>query len=449
MQAGYDPILVALSVLIATIASFVALDLAGRVTAARAGLRRAWLAGGSLAMGIGIWSMHFVGMLAFRLHAGPSDVPMAYDIPLLALSIVVAVAASWVALIVVSRQELRWPALLAGGLAMGGAIAGMHYIGMASMRMPAELAFSRPLVVASVAIAVAASFTALTLAFRFRSDDTPAVYRRRALAAIVMGAAIAGMHYTAMTAARFSLPGVDLRVHADHVLATVGLATAVVASTLTVLALALGGAMIDRRLRRELAHAEESARLYRLAETARFEVERANARLTERTQELELRIAESQSLTRELEQANDELVRAVAEAARARESAAFLEEASRILTGTLSDERMLSALTRHCVPLLADYCSVDMLTADGSIQRVETTHVDPAKERIVRDVWRRYPYDPEERVGVPEVLRTGQPMLTEWFGEEAIAAFARDEEHLRLMMQLRPQSFMCAPLVAR
>jgi signal transduction histidine kinase/NO-binding membrane sensor protein with MHYT domain len=428
MQATYNPTLVALSVLIATVASFVALDLAGRVTAARAALRRAWLAGGSLAMGIGIWSMHFVGMLAFGLHANGNSVPAAYDIPLLALSVVVAIAASCVALIVVSRKGLPWPALLAGGLAMGGAIAGMHYIGMASLRMSARLSYSGPLVAGSIVIAVAASFTALTLAFRFRSDETPSGHRRRALAATLMGGAIAGMHYTGMAAARFAQPTQDLRVDADHVLATSGLAAAVVASTLAILALALTGAMIDRRLRRELAHAEESARLYRLAESARLEAERANARLTERTAELEVRIAE---------------------AARVRQSAAFLEEASRILTSTLSDQRMLSTLTRHCVPLLADYCSVDMLTADGRIERVETSHVDPAKERIVRDLWQRYPYDPEDRVGVPEVLRTGEPQLSEWFGEEAIAAFARDEEHLRQLLVLAPHSFVCVPLVAR
>jgi signal transduction histidine kinase/NO-binding membrane sensor protein with MHYT domain len=428
MQATYNPTLVALSILIATIASFVALDLAGRVTAARATLRRAWLAGGSLAMGIGIWSMHFVGMLAFGLHAGGRDVPMAYDIPLLALSVVVAIAASWVALIVVSRKELPWPALLVGGLAMGGAIAGMHYIGMASLRMSAHLTYSRPLVVASIAVAVAASFTALTLAFRFRSDESPSGHRRRAIAATVMGAAIAGMHYTAMAAARFDLPTLDLRVHSDHVIATSGLAAAVVASTLTILALALTGAMIDRRLRRRLAHARENERLYRLAESARLEAERANARLIERTAELEVRIAE---------------------AARARQAAAFLEEASRILTGTLSDQRMLSTLTRHCVPQLADYCSVDMLTTDGRIERVETSHVDPAKERIVRDLWQRYPYEPEDRVGVPEVLRTGEPLLVESFGEEAIAAFARDDQHLRQLLVLGPKSFMCVPLVAR
>jgi signal transduction histidine kinase/NO-binding membrane sensor protein with MHYT domain len=428
MQATYNPTLVALSVLIATIASFVALDLAGRVTAARATLRRAWLAGGSLAMGIGIWSMHFVGMLAFGLHAGGNDVPTAYDIPLLALSVVVAIAASWVALIVVSRKELPWPALLLGGLAMGSAIAGMHYIGMASLRMSAHLSYSRSLVVASIAIAVAASFTALALAFRFRSDESPSGRRRRLIAATVMGAAIAGMHYTGMAAARFALPARDLRVDSDHVLATSGLASAVIASTLTILALALTGAMIDRRLRRELAQAEENARLYRLAESARLEAERANARLTERTAELEVRIAE---------------------AARARQSAAFLEEASRILTSSLSDQRMLSTLTRHCVPLLADYCSVDMLTADGRIERVETSHVDPAKERIVRDLWQRYPYEPEDRVGVPEVLRTGEPLLAEWFGEEAIAAFARDDQHLRQLLVLGPKSFMCVPLVAR
>ena len=171
MTGRYEPTLVTLSVVIASLASYVALDLAGRVTAARGRALAAWLLGGSLAMGIGIWSMHFVGMLAFSL-----PVPVAYDIPLLVLSVTVAVGASVLALAVVSRGALGVPSLALAGLSMGAAIAGMHYVGMASMR-PGPAGYTLSLVVASVAVDVVASWAALSLAYRLRQEETRAGLR--------------------------------------------------------------------------------------------------------------------------------------------------------------------------------------------------------------------------------------------------------------------------------
>jgi NO-binding membrane sensor protein with MHYT domain len=153
MTGSYRPLLVVLSVVVASAASYAALDLTGRVAAASGRPRVGWLVGGSLAMGIGIWSMHFTGMLAFRLHApggpglAPATVPMLYDTRLLLLSVVVAVLASALALAVVGRPTgsaaslgARFGATLGGaGLAMGAAICGMHYLGMASLRLPAAL----------------------------------------------------------------------------------------------------------------------------------------------------------------------------------------------------------------------------------------------------------------------------------------------------------------------
>src|SRR5436309_15780558 len=134
MHGSHESPLVALSVLIAICASYTALTLAGRVSVARGRSRLAWLFGGSVAMGSGIWSMHFIGMLAFHL-----PVPISYDVPLILLSVVVAIAASLLALVVVSRARLRVTALVPAGIMMGGAIAGMHYIGMASVRADARL----------------------------------------------------------------------------------------------------------------------------------------------------------------------------------------------------------------------------------------------------------------------------------------------------------------------
>ena len=133
MIGSYDYRLVGLSVLIAVFASFAALDLAGRTTAASGRVRLAWLAGGAMAMGAGIWSMHYIGMLAFTL-----PVPVLYDWPTVLLSLIAAVFASAVALFVVSRNTMSWARALAGSAIMGGGIATMHYTGMAAMRLAAH-----------------------------------------------------------------------------------------------------------------------------------------------------------------------------------------------------------------------------------------------------------------------------------------------------------------------
>src|SRR5437588_8392027 len=132
MIGFYDSHLLMLSVVIAICASYAALDLAGRTTAASGRIRLAWLAGGAAAMGLGIWSMHYIGMLAFSL-----PVPVSYDWPTVLLSLLAAVFASAVALFVVSRQRMGWLRALMGSAIMGSGIATMHYTGMAAMRLSA------------------------------------------------------------------------------------------------------------------------------------------------------------------------------------------------------------------------------------------------------------------------------------------------------------------------
>src|SRR5258707_6115637 len=122
MIGHYAHRLVALSVLIAVFASYAALDLAGRTTAASGKVRLAWLAGGATAMGAGVWSMHYIGMLAFSL-----PVPVFYDWPTVMLSLMAAIFAAAVALFVVSRTKMAWPQALAGSAIMGIGIATMHY----------------------------------------------------------------------------------------------------------------------------------------------------------------------------------------------------------------------------------------------------------------------------------------------------------------------------------
>ena len=250
LDGWYSPLMVALSVVIAILASYTALDLAARVNAARGRNHVAWVVGGAIAMGVGIWSMHFVGMLAFHL-----PVPIAYSAGLVFLSALVAIVASALALYVVSRPRLGVGLLVLSSLWMGPAIAGMHYIGMAGMRVDARLSYEPRLVAASVAIAVIASFGALWLAYRFRADESRRTRLRRFAGGIVMGGAIAGMHYTGMAAAIFTANGQTGHLSGGLV-ATRGLTLAVAIGTVLILALGLMGAKMDRWFRDRLEHEE-------------------------------------------------------------------------------------------------------------------------------------------------------------------------------------------------
>jgi two-component system sensor histidine kinase/response regulator len=196
LVATYDIRLVALSVGIAICASYVALDLAGRVNAARNNARIAWLIGGAVAMGTGIWSMHFIGMLAYRL-----PVQVYYHVPTVILSLVAAIAASFVALFMVSRPSVSVLHVIVGSLLIAGGISGMHYTGMAAMRLPAMHQWDPTLVVMSVAVALIVALAALGLTFMFREEGHDQVLK--GICAIIMGFAVPAMHYTGMAAVSF------------------------------------------------------------------------------------------------------------------------------------------------------------------------------------------------------------------------------------------------------
>jgi PAS domain S-box-containing protein len=197
MTGAYDYREVARSVLIAVAASYVALDLAGRVTSTRGRTRLAWWAGGSLAMGIGIWEMHLKGMQAFHL-----PVSVAYHWPTALAALLLAIFASAVSLFVASRQKMGRGEAVTGSIVMGGGIAGLHYTFMAAMRLPAITVYSPLIVAISILLAVAFSLIALLMAFGLREEEKWTVWRRFG-SAIVMGAAISAMHYTGMAAATF------------------------------------------------------------------------------------------------------------------------------------------------------------------------------------------------------------------------------------------------------
>lgn len=248
----HNTALVYLSVIIAILSSYIALDLSNALAMAKQRARWIWLAGGSLAMGIGIWSMHFVAMLAFSIP----NTPIAYDVPLLILSILVAVSASALTLSIVSRKEISMKAYILGSLTMGAAIAGMHYIGIASMRLAATIMWDMRYVYISLVIAVVASFVALLLAFKLRNEDSKKGFIFRLAGAIIMGFAISGMHYTGMMGMHF-MPSATLIIEDDQLLATTGLATSVIVGTLVILFIALVGSILDRALSRRIAISEK------------------------------------------------------------------------------------------------------------------------------------------------------------------------------------------------
>lgn len=199
MTGTYNGWLQLLSFVVAVIASYVALDLASRVSSSSERVAKYWLTAGAISMGTGIWSMHFVGMLAFKL-----PIQMGYDVPLTLASMAIAVLASGFALFTINRNTLSRLRLLTSGLLMGLGIASMHYVGMAAMRMSPAIEYDPLLFVLSVVIAIAASVTALRICFTLRSDAIAHIAGKRSGAAVVMGIAIVGMHYTGMAAARFA-----------------------------------------------------------------------------------------------------------------------------------------------------------------------------------------------------------------------------------------------------
>jgi diguanylate cyclase len=242
----HNPTLVFLSIVIAIFASYTALDLASSISIVKGKIRWFWLLGGSLAMGVGIWSMHFIGMLAWSLHG----IDIYYDVPLVFLSIFVAILASALALYLISTKDSPGPRIyILGGLVMGSAIAGMHYIGIWSMRMNATIEWDLLYVLASLLIAFIASFGALAVAFRLRGDISLKGFTYRGLGGTMMGFAIAGMHYTGMAAMNI-IPTHKIFETTDDLLATNGLATAVIIGTILILSVALTGSNIDRALAR-------------------------------------------------------------------------------------------------------------------------------------------------------------------------------------------------------
>ena len=242
LAGAYDYRLVTISVVIALLAAYAALDLAGRVTASRGFVRSIWLIGGACSLGLGIWSMHYIGMEAFLL-----PVPVLYDWPTVFLSMFAAIAASGLALFIVSRSKMSILTACIGSIFMGSGIATMHYVGMEAMRLPAMCQYNLKIVSLSVVLAIVISFVALLLTFSIR-DQAESFSWRKSICAVVMGLAIPIMHYVGMAAVTFTAMPLDPNSlkHAIGIsslgLAGIGLVTAFVLIFVYI------SAMLDRKL---------------------------------------------------------------------------------------------------------------------------------------------------------------------------------------------------------
>jgi len=254
LNGQYDWALVALSISLAIGASYTALDLAGRTAHTSGRVRVAWLSGGAFSMGLGIWAMHYIGMLAFKL-----PIPVSYDILIVLFSLLAAVGASAVALAVVGRKVLTGGYLAGGSLAMGAGIVVMHYSGMSAMRLAADMTYSPWLVTISVVLAVAVSYAGLRLSFRLRDQSSDPAWLRCG-AACLMGLAISSMHYTGMAAVSFHrMTGRHGGMAGGGVsISSVGV-TGIAVLSFAVLALTLVGSMSDRRfsLQQEAFHSDQ------------------------------------------------------------------------------------------------------------------------------------------------------------------------------------------------
>ncbi|WP_310829776.1 MHYT domain-containing protein [Paenibacillus pedocola] len=239
IHGSHDKLFVFFSYLIAVAASYTVLELAGIVGMSKGKRRGVWLGFGAVMMGMGIWSTHFVGMLALKL-----TVPVAYNLMAVLLSVTVAMIASFVALLVISLFKRGMLPLFGSGILLASGIFGMHYIGMSAMQI--GVTYKAGYVFLSFVIALAVSVAALGLSSNLMVNGEAGGPRKKFISGLVMGTAIVGMHYTGMLAATFE-PASHSWLHTGVVLDQKWLAYVITGGTLLTLGLSILGIYISRR----------------------------------------------------------------------------------------------------------------------------------------------------------------------------------------------------------
>ncbi|MFM1653749.1 EAL domain-containing protein [Brevibacillus sp. B_LB10_24] len=250
LEGYYNKWIVLLSFVIAVVASYSALNLASKISRAQGRSQITWLIAGSCVMGSGVWSMHFVGMLALHL-----TVKVHYDIGITVLSMLASIVASFIAFYITMPKQVGWKNIGIGGFFMASGIVAMHYTGMSAMQLPAQVVYDSYYWCLSVLIAFAASYSALLLFLRFR--HTPSSSWWKWTSAVVMGTAIFGMHYTAMKSSQFwCVPPVPEAPPTDEIF-NPALLAGVTVSTFFILMVSLGAMYFDRHVLEKMAYRDQ------------------------------------------------------------------------------------------------------------------------------------------------------------------------------------------------
>lgn len=245
MLEQYNYYIVGFSVLIAIVTSVLALSITAKISYSERKSKIFWLTSGSIVMGSGVWSMHFIGMMAFDIH-----ISVSYNVMITIISMFASVISSFIAFYITMPKVIKWYRIVIGGLIMGSGIVTMHYLGMEAMQMAATLTYDKKLVALSVLIALIASYAALFLFLRFRNQSSSKWLQ--GLSGIVMGFAISGMHYTGLAAANFEMD------HATEQIATGSvnrfLFIGVTFTILVIFLISWGTMIFDRHVLKKMAY---------------------------------------------------------------------------------------------------------------------------------------------------------------------------------------------------